>query len=89
MIAWVINDPKNKAQTNNMGKKNKKPFLSKTFTIQSGLEHQSLYNKNPNIRTNELRHIVFQGNIPAILFGIIDAILPYNSRQQNSTLYVS
>lgn len=70
-------------------KNQQKTFLSKTFTIQSGLEHQSLYNKNPNTRTNELRHIVFQGNIPAILFGIIDAILPYNSREQNSTLYVS
>lgn len=63
-----------------MWKKNiPKTCLLVTLTIQSGLEHQNLYNRNPNIRTDELRPVFFQENDTSWSFGITDATLLYNS----------
>lgn len=64
-----------------MWKNSPETFISKTFTIQSGLEHQISFKRNPNVTTDELRHIFFQGNDANLPFGIIGATLPYNSWQ--------
>lgn len=53
-------------------KNNPKTYLLVIITIQSGLEHQDLYNRNP-IRTDELRHVFLQGNDASWSFGITDA----------------